>query len=174
MKTIFSRANLIALVVMAALSLSGISEAGYKKSTSASIYETAKRGGFTTLAAAIEAAGLEETLKKKGPFTVFAPTDEAFAKLPEGTVEALLEDKEALANILLYHVVSGKVMASDVVGLESAKMLNGQDVSIDTKKGVKINGANVVKTDVMAKNGVIHVIDTVLLPPAEKSDAGSM
>jgi uncharacterized surface protein with fasciclin (FAS1) repeats len=131
------------------------------------IYETAKEGGFNTLAAAIDAAGLEMALSGEGPFTVFAPTDEAFAKLPEGTVEALLKDPEALKNILLYHVVSGEVLASDVVKIKSAKMLNGQSVSISTKDGVRVNDANVIKTDIMAKNGVIHVIDTVLIPTKE-------
>ncbi len=132
------------------------------------IYETAKEGGFNTLAAAIDAAGLEEALSGKGPFTVFAPTDEAFAKLPKGTVDALLKDPEALKNILLYHVVSGEVMASDVVKIKSAKMLNGQSVSISTTKdGVRVNDANVIKTDIVAENGVIHVIDTVLIPTKE-------
>jgi uncharacterized surface protein with fasciclin (FAS1) repeats len=129
------------------------------------IYPTAKEAGFKTLSAAIEAAGLEEVLTEKGPFTVFAPTDEAFAKLPEGTVEALLEDKEALKNILLYHVVSGEVKAADVVKIKSAEMLNGQSVEINAKKGVKINDAKVIKTDIVAENGIIHVIDTVLIPP---------
>jgi uncharacterized surface protein with fasciclin (FAS1) repeats len=130
-----------------------------------SIYTTAKEGGFKTLSAAIDAAGLQEALSGKGPFTVFAPTDEAFAKLPEGTVEALLKDPEALKNILLYHVVSGEVKAADVVKIKSAEMLNGQSVEISSKKGVKINDSNVIKTDILAENGVIHVIDTVLIPP---------
>jgi uncharacterized surface protein with fasciclin (FAS1) repeats len=129
------------------------------------IYPTAKEAGFKTLSAAIEAAGLDKVLTDKGPFTVFAPTDEAFAKLPEGTVEALLKDKEALKNILLYHVVSGEVKAEDVVKIKSAEMLNGQTVEINTKKGVKVNDANVIKTDIVAENGIIHVIDTVLIPP---------
>jgi uncharacterized surface protein with fasciclin (FAS1) repeats len=131
------------------------------------IYPTAKAAGFETLSAAIAAAGLEETLTADGPFTVFAPTDEAFAKLPEGTVESLLNDKEALTQVLLYHVVSGEVMASDVVKIDKAKMLNGQFVKIDTKDGVKVNDARVIKTDIKAQNGVIHVIDTVLIPASE-------
>jgi uncharacterized surface protein with fasciclin (FAS1) repeats len=122
-------------------------------------------GSFKTLAAALEAAGLIETLKGKGPFTVFAPTDEAFAKLPAGTVEALLKDKEKLTKILLYHVVAGNVMAKDVVKLKSAQTVQGSSVKIITRKGkVMVDNANVVKTDVAASNGVIHVIDSVILP----------
>lgn len=130
------------------------------------IVDTAVAAGqFTTLAAALQAAGLVETLKGKGPFTVFAPTDAAFAKLPAGTVEALLKDKAKLTKILTYHVVAGKVMAADVVKLTSAKTVEGSTVSIDATSGVKVNGATVVKADVAASNGVIHVIDTVILPP---------
>lgn len=122
---------------------------------------------FKTLVAAVKAAGLVETLQGEGPFTVFAPTDEAFAKLPEGTLETLLkpENKEKLVGILTYHVVPGKVMAKDVVGLDSAKTVNGKEVSIQVEgKTVMVGKAKVVKTDVNATNGVIHVIDTVLLP----------
>ena len=122
-------------------------------------------GSFKTLAAALQAAGLVETLKGKGPFTVFAPTDEAFAKLPAGTVEALLKDKEKLTQILLYHVVAGKVTAADVVKLKSAKTVQGSSAKITVRKGkVMVDKANVVKTDIMTSNGVIHVIDTVILP----------
>jgi len=122
-------------------------------------------GSFNTLAAALQAAGLIETLKGKGPFTVFAPTDEAFAKLPAGTVEALLKDKEKLTKILLYHVVSGRVMAKDVVKLKSARTVQGSSVTIVTRGGnVMVDNANVVKTDIAASNGVIHVIDSVILP----------
>lgn len=122
-------------------------------------------GNFKTLAAALQAAGLVETLKGKGPFTVFAPTDEAFAKLPAATVEALLKDKEKLTKILLYHVVSGNVMAKDVVKLKSAKTVQGSSVKINAKDGkVMVDNANVVKTDIAASNGVIHVIDSVILP----------
>jgi uncharacterized surface protein with fasciclin (FAS1) repeats len=124
----------------------------------------ASAGTFNTLLTAAKAAGLAETLASGGPFTVFAPTDEAFAKLPEGTVEALLEDTEQLKAVLLYHVVSGKVTAADVAGLKRAETLQGGELKIDTSYGVKINDAKVVKADVMASNGVIHVIDTVLLP----------
>jgi uncharacterized surface protein with fasciclin (FAS1) repeats len=122
-------------------------------------------GSFKTLAAALQAAGLVEALKGKGPFTVFAPTDEAFAKLPAGTVEALLNDKEKLTKILLYHVVPGKVAAKDVVKLKSAKTVQGASVRINAGGGkVMVDNANVVKADVMASNGVIHVIDSVIIP----------
>jgi len=129
------------------------------------IVETAVSAGpFTTLVAAVQAAGLAETLSGPGPFTVFAPTDEAFAKLPEGTVEALLADPEALASILTYHVVAGKVMAEDVVNLTEATTLQGGKLMIDTTNGVMVNNANVIAVDINTTNGVIHVIDTVLLP----------
>jgi uncharacterized surface protein with fasciclin (FAS1) repeats len=123
-------------------------------------------GKFKTLVAAIQAADLVETLKGAGPFTVFAPTDEAFAKLPAGTVEELLkpENKSKLVAILTYHVVPGKVTAADVVKLKNAKTVQGQSLTIDASNGVKINGATVIKPDVAATNGVVHVIDAVLLP----------
>ncbi len=124
-------------------------------------------GQFKTLAAALQAAGLVETLKGKGPFTVFAPTDAAFAKLPAGTVETLLkpENKAKLTAILTYHVVGGKVMAADVVKVKSAKTVQGGAVTVNAMGGkVMIDGANVVTTDIAASNGVIHVIDTVLMP----------
>jgi uncharacterized surface protein with fasciclin (FAS1) repeats len=129
------------------------------------IVETAiAAGSFNTLVAAVKAAGLVDTLTGKGPFTVFAPTDEAFAKLPKGTVESLLRDKAKLTSILTYHVVSGKIMSKDVMNLKKAKTVQGQDIKIDTKSGVKVNNAKVVKADIEASNGVIHVIDTVILP----------
>ncbi|MGB5443911.1 MAG: fasciclin domain-containing protein [Psychromonas sp.] len=124
-------------------------------------------GSFTTLAAALTAADLVTTLKGEGPFTVFAPTDEAFSKLPEGTLTMLLlpENKEKLVSVLTYHVVAGKVMAADVMKIDTAATLQGQPVTISTTDGkVMINNANVVTADVEASNGVIHVIDTVLLP----------
>ena len=131
----------------------------------ADIVDTAvSAGSFTTLVAAVQAAGLVDTLKGAGPFTVFAPTDEAFAKLPEGTVEALLNDIPKLTKILTYHVVSGKVLAADVVKLTSAKTVEGSEVKIDASNGVKINDSNVTTADVAADNGVIHIIDSVLLP----------
>lgn len=133
------------------------------------IVETAVAAGqFKTLAAALGAAGLVNTLKGPGPFTVFAPTDAAFAKLPEGTVATLLkpENKAALTAILTYHVVAGKVMAADVVKLAKARTVNGADVAITVSNGtVMINNATVTTADIVASNGVIHVIDTVLLPP---------
>ncbi len=124
-------------------------------------------GSFKTLVAAVQAAELVDTLKGKGPFTVFAPTDEAFAKLPKGTVESLLkpENKEKLIAILTYHVVPGKVMAKDVVNLTEAKTVQGSAVKIAVDGGkVSVGGANVVKTDIVTSNGVIHVIDAVMLP----------
>ena len=126
-------------------------------------------GNFKTLAAAVTAAGLVDTLKGTGPFTVFAPTDEAFAKLPAGTVDALLKDVPKLKAILTYHVVSGKVMAADVLTMDgkTAKTVNGGDLKISTKDGVKLNGnVNVTKTDIDCTNGVIHVVDAVLMPQA--------
>jgi uncharacterized surface protein with fasciclin (FAS1) repeats len=131
----------------------------------ADIVDTAvKAGSFNTLVAAVKAAGLVDTLKGAGPFTVFAPTDEAFAKLPDGTVDALLKDIPKLKKILTYHVVSGKVKAADVVKLKSAKTVEGSDVKIDASSGVKVNDATVSTPDVDADNGVIHIIDTVLIP----------
>jgi uncharacterized surface protein with fasciclin (FAS1) repeats len=126
-------------------------------------------GSFKTLAAALTASNLIDTLKGAGPFTVFAPTDEAFAKLPAGTVDALLKDIPKLSAILTYHVVSGKVMAADVLTMDgkAAKTVNGAEVKISTTGGVKLNGSvNVVTTDIVCTNGVIHVVDAVVLPPA--------
>lgn len=124
-------------------------------------------GSFKTLVAAVQAAGLVDTLKGEGPFTVFAPTDEAFAKLPKGTVESLLkpENKAKLVAVLTYHVVPGKVLAKDVVKLSEAKTVQGSSVKITVSGGkVKVDSANVVKTDIETSNGVIHVIDAVILP----------
>jgi uncharacterized surface protein with fasciclin (FAS1) repeats len=156
----------------AALSLSLLAStsafAGGTTTPSQDIVDTAvAAGSFQTLTTALKAAGLVETLKGKGPFTVFAPTDEAFAKLPEGTVQSLLmpENKQKLTSILTYHVVAGNVKAADVIKLTSAKTLNGQSVTIKTVGGkVLINGASVVKADIATTNGTIHVIDTVLMP----------
>ena len=130
------------------------------------IVETAVTAGqFNTLVTAVKAADLVETLSGPGPFTVFAPTDDAFAKLPEGTVESLLKNKDKLKAVLTYHVVAGKVMASDVVNLKSATTVNGQKITIKVKYGtVMVDNAKVVKTDIECTNGVIHVIDTVILP----------
>lgn len=124
-------------------------------------------GSFTTLAKALQAADLVETLKGAGPFTVFAPTDEAFAKLPAGTLESLLkpENKDKLRRVLTYHVVAGEVRAADVVKLQSAKAVSGDTITVKVKDGkVHVDDANVTKTDIQASNGVIHVIDTVILP----------
>jgi uncharacterized surface protein with fasciclin (FAS1) repeats len=156
-----------ALIMTVATANLGAAEPASKKD----IVETAAAAGaFKTLATALTTAELVEALKSDGPFTVFAPTDEAFAKLPKGTVESLLkpENREQLVAVLKYHVVTGKVTAADVAKLSSAKTLNGQTVEISTCEGVKINDSKVVQADIHASNGVIHVIDTVLLPPAKK------
>ena len=120
-------------------------------------------GSFKTLVTAVQAAGLVDTLKGKGPFTVFAPTDDAFAKIPKADLDALLKDKTKLAAVLTYHVVPGLVMAKDVKAGE-VKTVNGKMIKITTDKGVMVNNAKVIKTDVVASNGVIHAIDTVILP----------
>ena len=120
---------------------------------------------FSTLVSALKAADLVETLKGQGPFTVFAPTNAAFAKLPKETLDAVMADKARLSAILTHHVVTGRLMASDVTALKSATMLDGSTLPVDTSIGVKIGGASVEKTNLEASNGVIHVIDTVLLPP---------
>jgi uncharacterized surface protein with fasciclin (FAS1) repeats len=121
-------------------------------------------GNFKTLVAAVQAAGLVDTLNGEGPFTVFAPSDEAFAKLPEGTLESLLQNPSELSKILTYHVVSGKVMSPDVAGMTSVTTVQGGNLSIDSSNGVKINEAMVITPDIECSNGVIHVIDSVLLP----------
>jgi uncharacterized surface protein with fasciclin (FAS1) repeats len=147
------------------LGTSVLSRAGDKAAASGDIVDTAVAAGqFQTLVTAVQAAGLVETLKGEGPFTVFAPTDAAFAKLPSGELDALLKDKEALAEVLTYHVVPGRLMAADVLKLRSATTVQGQTVDIDTTDGVRIDGAKVVTTDIETTNGVIHVIDTVILP----------
>jgi uncharacterized surface protein with fasciclin (FAS1) repeats len=139
----------------------------------ADIVDTAvAAGSFNTLVTAVKAAGLVGTLKSKGPYTVFAPNDAAFAKLPPGTVESLLKNKAKLATILKYHVVPGRVKAADVAGKKlKVKTAAGLPVNVDGTMGVKVNDANVIQADIEASNGVIHVIDTVLLPPvpAKKS-----
>ncbi len=152
-----------------AVQKNAISQGGFIKvgahSPKADIVDTAvKAGSFNTLVTAVKAAGLVDTLKGKGPFTVFAPTDEAFAKIPADVLNGLLADKEALRKVLLYHVVAGKVTADQVVTLKSAATVQGSDVMIDASNGVMINNAKVAKADIMTSNGVIHVIDTVLMP----------
>lgn len=136
----------------------------------ADIVDTAvSAGSFNTLVKAVQAAGLVDTLKGPGPFTVFAPTDEAFAKLPAGTLESLIANPEQLKKVLTYHVVAGKVMASDVVKLKEAKTVQGSSAKIKVSGGeVMIDNAKVVKTDIVCDNGVIHVIDTVILPKEKK------
>ena len=155
---------LFASILMLSVSLF----AGDKPMAKADIVDTAVAAGqFNTLAKALQAAGLVETLKGKGPFTVFAPTDEAFAKLPAGTVDDLLkpENKEKLVSILTYHVVPGAVSSKKVAGMTSAKTVNGKSVKISAEGGtVKIDNATVTKADIKASNGVIHVIDSVLMP----------
>jgi len=151
--------SLSTAVLMAGPALAG----GHAKD----IVDTAvEAGSFTTLVAAVQAAGLVDTLKGEGPFTVFAPTDEAFAALPDGTVEQLLkpENKDKLTAILTYHVVPGKVMSGDLSDGMMAATAEGSEVTIQTKGGVKVDGANVVAADVEASNGVIHVIDAVIMP----------
>lgn len=156
------RRTMLALTASAALALPAFAD-GHSKD----IVDTAVgAGSFTTLVAAVQAAGLVDTLKGEGPFTVFAPTDEAFAALPEGTVENLLkpENKDQLTAILTYHVVAGKVMSTDLADGMNATTVQGGDLTVDLSDGVKISGATVTSADIEASNGVIHVIDTVLLP----------
>ena len=156
-------------VAIAAGTLSGAALAyGKKEAKQKNIVEVAiEAGSFKTLVTALKAADLVATLSDTSQFTVFAPTDEAFAKIPKATLDALLADKAALKRVLTYHVVSGKVLAADVVKLKSAKTLAGPEISIDASNGVKLNGTvSVTKTDIGASNGVIHVVDTVLMPPA--------
>jgi uncharacterized surface protein with fasciclin (FAS1) repeats len=150
--------RILTMVMMMVFAVSG--------AFAADIVDTAVSAGqFNTLVAAVKAAGLVDTLKSAGPFTVFAPTDAAFAKLPAGTVENLLNNPEQLKQVLLYHVVAGKVMAADVVKVTSAKTVQGTSAKVTVAGGsVKIDNANVVKTDIECDNGVIHVIDTVILP----------
>src|SRR5688572_31270812 len=157
--------------ILAAMTITGTAANMGAAAADQDIVETAvAAGSFKTLAKALQAADLVETLKGAGPFTVFAPTDEAFAKLPAGTLEALLkpENKAKLQRILTSHVVAGKVMAADVVKISSAKAVSGDTLSIKAGGGtVMVDKAQVVKTDIAASNGVIHVLDTVLLPPGE-------
>ena len=162
----------VAVMALAALILLGFqTQAPAQTADEGTIVEVASSADdFNTLVAAVQAAGLVETLSGEGPFTVFAPTDAAFAALPEGTVESLLmpENRDKLIAILTYHVVPGEVTADAVVGLEMAETVNGKALNIDVHDGtVMINDATVIATDIQASNGVIHVIDTVLLPPMD-------
>ncbi len=155
------------LAVAGVVAVTSVWAAGAETKAGKNIVETAVAAGeFSTLVKAVKAADLAETLQGDGPFTVFAPTDEAFAKVPKEQLDALLKDKKALAAVLTYHVVPGKVTAADVVKLDSAKTVEGHKLNIKTKQDtVMINNAKVVKADIMCSNGVIHVIDAVLLPP---------
>jgi uncharacterized surface protein with fasciclin (FAS1) repeats len=160
------KTKLLSLIFVMVFGLSvGAYGSGHKTKD---IVDTAvSAGSFNTLVAAVKAAGLVDTLKGDGPFTVFAPTDDAFAKLPAGTLDDLLkpENKAKLQAILTYHVVAGKVMAADVSGIDSAKTVNGQSLSVKVAgDSVMIDNAKVIKTDILCSNGVIHVIDTVVLP----------
>ena len=172
---IWMAAAVAAVVTMPAV-LSAQNATHKDKKPMKNIVEVAvEAGSFNTLVTAVKAAGLAETLQGPGPFTVFAPTDAAFAKLPKGTVEALLADKEKLASILTFHVVSGKVMAADIIKSDGATpvTVNGLPLDIVVRGGkVYVNGVNVVTADVQASNGVIHIIDTVLLPQAVPAPAG--
>lgn len=166
MKKVLVFAMVLAFGSIPAFAGDGCSSSAKLAANSGDIVATAQSAGdFTTLLAAAQAAGLVETLQAAGPFTVFAPTDEAFAKLPEGTVENLLANPDHLRELLLYHVVPGRVMAADVVELSSATTAQGSDVMIKLADGnVMINNATVTATDIETSNGVIHVIDTVILP----------
>jgi len=163
--------SIMALLVVSLAGVALVSAAyagsyGYHKTESMDLVHTAYKSNLKTLVAAIEAADLTETLMNGGPFTIFAPTNEAFAALPEGTLDELLkpENKERLVAILTYHVIAGKVMAVDVVNIGSTATVNGQIVTITTGDGVKVDDANVIRTDILAKNGVIHTIDKVIMP----------
>lgn len=168
-----SKSILATLTIGASLML-----AGAPARAADDIVDTAvKAGSFNTLVAAVKAAGLVETLKSKGPFTVFAPTDAAFAKLPKGTVEKLLkpENKQQLASILTYHVVSGTYDAARITAAKTKrfglKSVEGSNIAVDLRQGVRVSGATVTKTDIGTSNGVIHVIDAVILPPKKQAKA---
>ena len=160
------RALLVLLVVLPILLL-GCTQQQPETPKEKTIVQTAiDAGSFNTLVTAVQAAGLVDTLNSAGPFTVFAPTDAAFAALPPGTLDALLADKALLTKVLTYHVVSGTYMAKDVVNLRSVNSVQGEAITINPTDGVKVNGANVIQTDIKCSNGVIHVIDKVILPPS--------
>jgi len=165
MRKVWLELTTLAVALFVVLAAIGALQAGPATAGKADIVDTAVAAGkFKTLVTAVQAAGLVDTLKGPGPFTVFAPTDEAFAKLPAGTLDALLADKDRLAAVLTYHVVPGKLMASDVVGRSEASTVQGKSLSIEAGSDVRVSGAKVVGTDIVASNGVIHVIDTVLVP----------
>ena len=162
--------NAVGMFGLVAILVSTVAIAGHHgeseaKQSNQDIVDTAIGAkNFSTLLAAVKQAGLVDALKGKGPFTLFAPTDEAFAKIPESKLQALLSNKEALISVLTYHVVPANVSSGQVINLTSAKTLQGQSISIDTTNGVKVDNANVIKTDIVASNGVIHVIDEVIMP----------
>jgi uncharacterized surface protein with fasciclin (FAS1) repeats len=156
--------RIIALAGTLALAAALPARADHHRTTKDIVDTAVAAGSFKTLAAALQAAGLVDTLKGSGPFTLFAPTDEAFARIPKADLDALLKDKAKLTKVLTYHVVPGRVMAADVAKLNEAKTVEGGLVKFDTSSGVRVNGATVLKADVAASNGVIHVIDSVILP----------
>lgn len=161
-----AKVTLLLLVAITIL-LSGCTEQPQETEEMNIMEVAASAGSFNTLVQAVQAAGLNETLSGEGPFTVFAPTDEAFAALPEGTLNALLADEEALRSVLTYHVVAGEYTASDVAGMESLTTVQGEEINVTAENGsVMINDANVTTADIEASNGVIHVIDKVILPPS--------
>jgi uncharacterized surface protein with fasciclin (FAS1) repeats len=171
--SLYSVAAVAAVVTLPALALA--QHSSKEKEPMNIVQIAAQSGKFNTLVAAVKAAGLVETLQGKGPFTVFAPSDAAFAKLPAGTVESLLANPEKLASILTFHVVSGKVMAGEIVKANGAKpaTVNGQQLDVVVRDGkVFVNGAQVVTADIVASNGVIHVIDTVLIPTPTPATSG--
>ncbi len=157
-----------ALIMLMLATVAGVAMAGggygHRAAQKDIVGTAVSAGSFTTLVTAIQQAGLVDTLKGPGPFTVFAPTDEAFAKIPQDQLNALLADKEALVKVLTYHVVPGRVTADQVAGISSAKTVQGQSISVDTSDGVRVDNARVIQADILASNGVIHVIDSVLLP----------
>jgi uncharacterized surface protein with fasciclin (FAS1) repeats len=166
LRPLASLRSLLLAFALAVTTISSPASVAMAQQPHTDIVETAvAAGSFTTLATALQAAGLVDTLKGPGPFTVFAPTDEAFAKLPPGTLDALLADPARLQAVLTYHVVPERVSAAEVANLSSATTVQGAPIAIDTSMGVRVNDAHVIQADVMASNGVIHVVDTVLLPP---------
>jgi len=169
MNTHAIKTGLASLALIVSIGTTAIA-GGTDKTKTVDIVETAVAAGtFKTLATALTEAGLIETLQGKGPYTVFAPTDEAFAKIPEKDLKNLLENKEELTRVLLYHVVAGEVTSADVVKLKAAKTVEGNEAKITVKdKTVMVDNATVVATDIRATNGIIHVIDSVILPPAKK------
>jgi uncharacterized surface protein with fasciclin (FAS1) repeats len=163
--TVLAGAAVLALAIAVPFAAANTGATTTKTATTMNIVQTAKAGGFTTLAKAIKAAGLTKALSGKGPFTVFAPTNKAFAALPPATLKALLANPKQLAKVLTFHVISGKVLAANVTNGLKAKSLEGSTLSFKIKNGAAyVNGAKIIKTDVMASNGVIHVINKVLVP----------